>query len=64
MLASDYFPDKHAGEALIASEDEAWDLATKFAARTKGRCVNIYVIKANFSPVDGYRARLIENRVD
>ena len=62
MLAGDYFPDKHAGETLIASEEDAWDLAVKFAGATVGKCVNVYVIGANFVPVSGYQLRRIENR--
>lgn len=62
MLYSDHFPDKHAGEKLIETEEEAWVLARKFAANTKGRCVNIYVVKSNFVPVAGYKSKYIENR--
>jgi len=62
MLCGDGFPDKHGGEPLIANESDAWDLAAKFAAKTVGRCVNIYVVRADFVPVDGYRERMIENR--
>jgi len=62
ILASDYFPDKHAGEPLIPTEEEAWALAAKFAAATKRKCVNIYVIGSDFRPVPDYRARMIENR--
>lgn len=63
MLCSDHFPDKHGGEELIETEEEAWKLATSFAAHTKGKCVNIYVIRRDFTPVDGYQFRLIENRL-
>jgi hypothetical protein len=62
VLESDHFPDKHAGEALIATEDEAWELARRFAAATVGRCVNIYVVNRNFAPVSGHRERIITNR--
>ena len=63
MLYSDYFPDKHAGEKLIESEEEAWELAKRFARKTVGKCVNIYVIKgSDFTPVDGYKNKEIENR--
>ena len=62
MLLGDYFPDKHAGEKLIESEEIAWLLARQFAAKTRGKCVNIYVVDANFNPVKGYRERTIKNR--
>jgi hypothetical protein len=62
MLHSDHFPDKHADEKLIETEEEAWVLARKFAANTVGNCVNIYVSKGNFIPVDGYKLRYIKNR--
>lgn len=62
MLRSDYFPDKHAGEALIATEEEAWILAQKFADKTKGDAVNIYVVGSDFTPVDNYEERFIKNR--
>ena len=62
ILHSDHFPDKHVGEKLIETEEEAWELARKFASKTKGKCVNIYVIKNNFTPVEKYKLRLIKNR--
>lgn len=63
MLCSDYFPDKHAGEKLIGTEHEAWVLARLFAAKTKGKCVNIYVTRGNdFAPVKGYKTHEIKNR--
>lgn len=62
ILAGDYFPDKHRGDPLIPTEEEAWMLAQKFAARTVGKCVNVYVITHDFVPVPGYEARKIENR--
>ena len=54
MLRSDHFPDKHAGELLIPTEEEAWILAEKFANSTGSDVVNIYVIDNTFSPVKGY----------
>ena len=55
MLTSGHFPDVHAGEAGIETEDEAWDLARKFAAATKAlEYVNIYVIGKDFAPVADY----------
>lgn len=60
MLSSRYFPDKHAGEKLIKTEEEAWDLAHRFAKATPENYVNIYVIHGvNFVPVTGYNARAI-----
>ena len=61
-LRLDFFPDKHAGEDLIPTEEEAWLLAERFAEKTKGRAVNIYVMDATFSPVAGYEDRSIKNR--
>ena len=55
LLKSDYFPDKHAGEELISTEDEAWELAVKFAKSTSpAEIINIYVIDNNFNPVKDY----------
>jgi len=62
MLHSDYFPDKHAGEKLIETEEEAWALAKKFADKTKGKVVNVYVVYENFIPVKNYKDRYIKNR--
>ena len=62
VLRGDYFPDKHAGEALIEKEEDAWVLAKRFAAKTYGKMVNIYVIDSSFSPVKGYKEREIKNR--
>ena len=63
MLRSDCFPDKHSGEELIKTEREAWEIARKFASKTVGRCVNIYVIRGdNFTPVGGYEIHKIANR--
>ena len=63
ILDSDHFPDAHIGEPPIPTEAEAWDAATRFAARTRGRCVDVFVIqREGFSPVPGYLARMISNR--
>jgi hypothetical protein len=37
-------------------------MAKAFAAKTVGKCINIYVVDADFAPVPGYRDRKIENR--
>ena len=63
ILASDYFPDVLAGEEPIQTEEQAWQMAAQFAAKTRGRCVNICVIhRADFSPVAHYEGRKIKNR--
>ena len=62
ILASDYFPDKHGGEALIKTELEAWELAERFAEVTFGKCIDIYVIDHTFSPVKDYALKKIINR--
>jgi len=62
FLRSDHFPDKHSGEKLIETEAEAWKLAKRFANNTFGKCVNIYVTKSDFVPVDNYREKMIINR--
>ena len=63
MLESDHFPDVRNGETSIATENEAWQMAAQFAAKTRKRCVNIYVIRyEDFAPVPGYQERMIKNR--
>ena len=61
-LKSGHFPDLHEGEPLIKTEKEAWELARKFASKTCGEMVNIYVVDQTFSPVDGYARQMIKNR--
>lgn len=63
FVTSDHFPDVRAGEAPIATEEEAWELAKKFAEKTTGRCIQIHVIRRkDFKPVPGYSTKMIENR--
>lgn len=62
ILRSDYFPDNRAGEKLIATEAEAWDLARKFAAKLRGKVVNLYVVNQDYVPVPSYKIKLIRNR--
>lgn len=63
FLRSDYFPDVHAGEPPIATEQDAWDLARRFAAKTPRRCVNLYVVHSlDFTPVPHYREQMLVNR--
>lgn len=59
ILASGYFPDKHLGEKLIPTVDEAWTYAKKFAAAAPDEFENIYVIDHEFSPQgkDGYYSK-------
>ena len=58
MLSTDYFPD--GSEDLIKDVDVAWSLAREFADAMKGKVVNLYVVSANYSPVDDYKERMIE----
>ena len=60
ILRSDYFPDKHDGEPLIQTEEEAWDLAKRFGSSTDDNHVNIYVIDSSFSPVMGYEQKKLK----
>lgn len=62
FLRSDHFPDKHKGEELIRSEEEAWQYAEKFANALKGKVCNLYVTDSDFIPVMGYEKREISNR--
>lgn len=59
ILSSDHFPDKHAGEPLIRTEEHAWKLAQQFADSTDESYVNIYVIDSSFNPVPGYIKKMI-----
>lgn len=52
-IRSDHFPDKHAGEALIPTEREAWSLAERFARATKGKTCNFLVVDDSYQPVKG-----------
>jgi hypothetical protein len=54
IIASKHFPDKHAGEKLIPTEEQAWNLARRFACATDETIGNIYVVDAHFYPVGGY----------
>lgn len=59
VLESKHFPDKRAGEPLIKTEEEAWNLAKRFASATDDTIVNIYVTESNWVPVKGYEKRII-----
>jgi hypothetical protein len=50
FLRSDYIPDRNAGEALLPTYKEAWDLAHR-VARVVENAVNIYVVDEKFVPV-------------
>ena len=56
-LRGNHFPDKHAGESLIPTEEEAWALAKLFADNCPKRYVNIHVIDCKFSSVGGDNLR-------
>jgi hypothetical protein len=58
---SDYFPNQHIGEPLISTERKAWELAKRFADATTGTYRNIFVVDQNYSPVEGFRERMIVN---
>ncbi len=57
VLRSDHFPDND--EDAIPTEEEAWDLARKFAVAGKDAgIVNVYIIHGDdFTPVDGYQQK-------
>jgi len=59
---ADHFPDKDAGEKLIPTEEEAWELAKRFAAGTVGECIDIGVVREDFTPVEGCLDKMIRNR--
>lgn len=62
FLGSDYFPDYHAGDVLIKTESDAWEIAAAFAEKTYGKCVNIYVVDSMFKPVPSWKEKQIVNR--
>lgn len=57
LLKSGHFPDKHVGASLIETEEKAWELARKFAEILPQEYVNIFVIKEDFRPVEGYEEK-------
>jgi hypothetical protein len=60
MLCSGNFPDKYAGEKLIKTEEEAWELAKRFAKATdENEYINICVKDSHFRPVAGYYEKTI-----
>lgn len=62
ILEGDYFPNIRAGELPIQDEEEAWELAYKFAVATQGKTCNVYVIKEDFTPVQYYKTRMLNRR--
>ncbi len=60
LLKSDHFPDMHAGENLLKTKEEAWELAERFAKATGEDYVNIYVVDQTFSPVNGYAKKKLK----
>jgi hypothetical protein len=59
-LHSDHFPEKRAGEKLIETEEEAWRLAERFSRATGNEVVNIYVTDETYSPVKGYKSKILK----
>lgn len=57
MLVSDYLPDRE--EKPFDSEHTAWEFAERFAEVDPAKYVNIYVIDSDFSPVENYRDRIL-----
>jgi len=55
----DFFPEMD--ESPIKTEDEAWELAKKFAEKTFDYCLDIYVYDENFTPVKEYKKKMIRN---
>lgn len=64
VLESEYFPDIHAGEKSIATEEQAWSLAMLFSNAAGPDYVNIYVVhgaggNGAFTPVTNYRTYML-----
>ena len=59
ILENDFFPELD--ESLIETEEEAWEFAKKFAEKTVDYCIDIYVTDSNFTPVRGYKDKMIRN---
>lgn len=56
ILHGDWLP---MGSPSFRTESEAWEMAEKFAEKTRCECINIRVLRADFSNVSD---RVIENR--
>lgn len=60
ILRTDYFPDTAAGEEGFQSEEYAIEVAEKYAAATKGKTCNFYLVRAdNYLPIGTWR---LQNR--
>ena len=59
ILMSDYFPEVLQGESPIPTEEQAWELALKFADKMKNRVYNIHVICSDFSRSKLYRDKVL-----
>ncbi|MFH1648574.1 MAG: hypothetical protein ABIA11_02500 [Patescibacteria group bacterium] len=59
LLFSNYFPEDD--EPMIPTEDEAWEIAQKFAEKSRGIYVNIYITDQSYNPVKGYQTKIIRN---
>jgi hypothetical protein len=59
-----FFPSKLAREVPIKTEEEAWELAEKFAAKTVGRFNDIYVVTQDCIAVKGYKEKTLNKRQD
>ena len=60
FLGSNHFPDKHAGEALIANREQAEEIARRFAHVTGDLTCNVYIINHKFSPM--FENRIVHKR--
>ena len=62
MLEIGSFPEPSEGDTPFDTEARAWGWAQKFASATRGKYVNISVIRAtDYAPVPGYREKMILN---
>ena len=43
------------------TEEQAWKEAQKFAEKTDSYCVNIKIVDHNYSPVFGWKLKVIKN---
>lgn len=57
IKTEDFFPEEK--EQMIATEEQAWELARQFAAKTVGKCVDVHVVTNTWMPVKGL---IINNR--
>lgn len=63
LVEQDLFPEIGAGEPPLESEADALDLATRFAARTRGRFYNVVVMAVgDVQPSDEALERMLNVR--